>query len=153
MLPAQELRKFEVFLEMDASELALLARVAQVVHAAEGEAIIEEGKPARTLYVMDQGNLMVAFRDGRALTLHGAGEVVGWSALIHPSYYTGTVICLTDCALIAFPGRELLRLSQSNVTLGTKLIRNISQKVANRIPFLAEPVRRKLVSGHGSGTD
>jgi CRP-like cAMP-binding protein len=93
---------------------------------------------------MDQGNLMVAFKDGRALTLHGRGEVVGWSAIIHPTHYTGDVICLTDCSFISFPGREMLRLIQSNVAMGTKIMRMVSERVANRVPFLAEAVTRRL---------
>jgi len=147
VIPAHELRKYNIFLELEPNELALLAKVADMVHASEGETIIEEGQPARTFYVMDQGNLMVAFKDGRALTLHGRGEVVGWSAIIHPTHYTGDVICLTDCSFISFPGSELLRLIQSNVTTGTKIMRAVSGRVANRIPFLAEAIRRRLKGG------
>ena len=120
MIPVHELKKYDIFLELEPNELAALARIADVVHASEGETIISEGQPARTFYVMDQGNLMVAFKDGRALTLHGHGEVVGWSAIIHPTHYTGDVICLTDCTSIAFSASELLRLIQSNVAMGKK---------------------------------
>lgn len=144
MIPAQELRKYDIFLDLEPNELTALARIADLVHASEGETIIEEGQPARTFYVMDQGNLLVAFKDGRALTLHGRGEVVGWSAIIHPTHYTGDVICLTDCTFISFTGSELLRLIQSNVAMGTKIMRMVSERVANRIPFLAEAITRKL---------
>jgi CRP-like cAMP-binding protein len=147
MIPAQELRKYDIFLDLEPNELAALAKIADVVHASEGETIINEGQPARTFYVMDQGNLMVAFKDGRALTLHGHGEVVGWSAIIHPTHYAGDVICLTDCSFISFPGSEMLRLIQSNVAMGTKIMRMVSERVANRIPFLAEAVRRRLKGG------
>ena len=144
MIPVHELRKYDIFIDLEPNELALLARIADVVHASEGERIIKEGQPARTFYVMDQGNLMVAFKDGRALTLHGHGEVVGWSAIIHPTHYAGDVICLTDCSLVSFPGNEMLRLIQSNVAMGTKIMRMVSERVANRIPFLAEAVTRRL---------
>jgi CRP-like cAMP-binding protein len=40
---------------------------------------------------------MVAFPDGRAITLHKPGGVVGWSALVSPAGYTASVTCLTDC--------------------------------------------------------
>jgi CRP-like cAMP-binding protein len=147
MIPVHELRKYDIFLDLEPNELGALAKIADVVHVSEGEAIITEGMPARTFYVMDQGNLMVAFKDGRALTLHGRGEVVGWSAIIHPTHYTGDVICLTDCSFIAFPGSELLRLIQGNVAMGTKIMRMVSERVANRIPFLAEAVTRRLKGG------
>jgi CRP-like cAMP-binding protein len=147
MIPVHELKKYDIFLELEPNELAALAKIADVVHASEGETIIKEGQPARTFYVMDQGNLMVAFEDGRALTLHGGGEVVGWSAIIHPTHYTGDVICLTDCSFISFSGSELLRLIQSNVAMGTKIMRMVSERVANRIPFLADAVTRRLKGG------
>ena len=147
MIPVHELRKYDIFLDLEPNELASLARIADVVHASEGERIITEGQPARTFYVMDQGNLMIAFKDGRALTLHGRGEVVGWSAIIHPTHYTGDVICLTDCSFISFPGSELLRLVQRDVAVGTKIMRMVSERVANRIPFLAETVTRRLKGG------
>jgi len=147
VIPVHELRKYDIFLDLETNELASLARIADVVHASEGETIIREGQPARTLYVMDQGNLMIAFKDGRALTLHGSGEVVGWSAIIHPTHYTGDVICLTDCSFVAFPGSELLRLIQSNVAVGTKLMRTVSQRVANRMQFIADADKRRLKGG------
>lgn len=147
MIPAHELRKYDIFFGLEPKELAALAKIADVVHASEGETIINEGQPARTFYLMDQGNLLVAFKDGRALTLHGHGEVVGWSAIIHPTHYTGDVICLTDCFFISFPGSEMLRLIQSNVAMGTKIMRLVSERVANRIPFLAEAVTRRLKGG------
>ena len=147
MIPVHELRKYDIFLELEPKELAALAKIANVFHASEGETIIKEGQPARIFYVMDQGNLMVAFKDGRALTLHGHGEVVGWSAIIHPTHYAGDVICLTDCSFISFPGSEMLRLIQSNVAMGTKIMRMVSERVANRIPFLAEAVTRRLKGG------
>jgi CRP-like cAMP-binding protein len=147
MIPVHELRKYDIFLDLEPNELAALAKIADVTHASEGETIINEGQPARTFYVMDQGNLLVAFKDGRALTLHGHGEVVGWSAIIHPTHYAGDVICLTDCSFISFPGSEMLRLIQSNVAMGTKIMRLVSERVANRIPFLAEAVKRRLKGG------
>ena len=43
---------------------------------------------------------MVAFPDGRAITLHKPGGVAGWSALVSPAGYTASVTCLTDCTFI-----------------------------------------------------
>ena len=147
MVQIQELRTYDIFSELDMNELGLLTRIAEETYATEGEILIQVGVPARTLYIMDSGNLMVAFPDGRAFTLHKPGSLVGWSAIVHPSAYIGTVTCLTDCTLIAFPGNELLRLIQSNVKMGTKLVRKISQVVSTRLNFLPEDAKRRLNSG------
>ncbi|UCG14813.1 MAG: cyclic nucleotide-binding domain-containing protein [Deltaproteobacteria bacterium] len=87
---------------------------------------------------------MVGFADGRAITMHSPGRVVGWSALVSPARYTASVICLSDCTLLAIPGNELLRLIQRNVALGTKIMRKISQVLSKRLPFLREEDQRRL---------
>ncbi|MBW1982797.1 MAG: cyclic nucleotide-binding domain-containing protein [Deltaproteobacteria bacterium] len=147
MVQISDLKDYGIFAELDASELGLLARIGSEEYCTEGEVLIQAGLPARTLYVLRQGNLMVAFPDGRAITLHQPGRVVGWSALISPSYYTASVICLTDCTFIAFPGSELLRLVRSNVTFGTKIMRKISEVVSRRLPLLPEKEKRRISSG------
>jgi CRP-like cAMP-binding protein len=144
LIPPNELTKYDIFLEFDPGELAELAMVAEVVKAGEGEEIIQEGMPPNTFYVMEQGNIMVAFSDGRALTLHGAGEIIGWSALIYPIRYTANVVCLTDATFVAFPAGKLLGLLQQNKALGTKLKQRILQRVVNRMQFIADTVKKNL---------
>lgn len=147
MIPIEQLKKYEILTELDPAELKLLSGMGEAVHAREGELLIQAGLPARTLYILQEGNLMVAFRDGRAITFHKPGRVVGWSALVSPTNYTASVTCLTDCTLIAFPGSELLRLVQRNVTMGTKIMRNISKVLSRRLPFLQEKDRQRLRKG------
>ena len=144
MITIQELKRYEIFAGLDLAELKLLSAMAEERQAREGEELIREGSPARTLYILQEGNLMVAFPDGRAITLHRPGRVVGWSALVSPTYYTASVTCLTDSILISFPGSELLRLVQRNVAFGTKIMRKISEVLSRRLPFLQEKDKRLL---------
>ena len=144
MIPTEELKRFEIFAEMDLTELKLLSAMAAERRAREGEELIRAGSPARTLYILQTGGLMVAFPDGRAITLHKPGRVVGWSALVSPTHYTASVTCLTDSTLIAFPGNELLRLVQRNVAFGTKIMRKISEVLSRRLPFLQEKDKKLL---------
>lgn len=144
MITIEELKRYEIFAEMDLTELKLLSAMAEERKAREGEELIKIGSPARTLYILQEGGLMVVFPDGRAITLHKPGRVVGWSALVSPTHYTASVTCLTDSILIAFPGSELLRLVQRNVAFGTKIMRKISQVLSRRLPFLQEKDKRIL---------
>lgn len=144
MITIEELKRYEIFAEMDLTELKLLSAMAEERKAREGEELIRIGSPARTLYILQEGGLMVVFPDGRAITLHKPGRVVGWSALVSPTHYTASVTCLTDSILIAFPGSELLRLVQRNVTFGTKIMRKISEVLSRRLPFLQEKDKRIL---------
>ena len=144
MIPTEELKRYEIFAEMDLTELKLLSAMAAERRAREGEELIRAGSPARALYILQTGGLMVAFPDGRAITLHKPGRLVGWSALVSPTHYTASVTCLTDSTLIAFPGSELLRLVQRNVAFGTKIMRKISEVLSRRLPFLQEKDKKLL---------
>ena len=147
MIPIDELKQYEILAELDPTELKILSSMAGATHAREGEVLIRAGLPARTLYILKQGDLMVAFPDGRAITMHKPGGVVGWSALVSPTSYTASVTCLTDCTLISFSGSELLRLVQRNVAVGTKIMRKISEVLSRRLPFLQEEDKRRIRSG------
>jgi CRP-like cAMP-binding protein len=138
VITIEVLKKYEIFAEMDHTELKLLSAMAEERKAREGEELIRAGSPARTLYILQEGGLMVVFPDGRAITLHKPGRVVGWSALVSPTHYTASVTCLIDSTLIAFPGSELLRLVQRNVAFGTKIMGKISAVLSRRLPFLQE---------------
>lgn len=147
MIPIDELKQYEILAELDLAELKILSSMAEATQAQEGEVLIRAGLPARTLYILKQGDLMVAFPDGRAITMHKPGGVVGWSALVSPTSYTASVTCLTDCTLISFSGSELLRLVQRNVAVGTKIMRKISEVLSRRLPFLQEEDKRRIRSG------
>ena len=146
MIPIDELKQYEILAELDPTELKILSGMAEATQAQEGEVLIRAGLPARTLFILKQGDLMVAFPDGRAITMHKPGGVVGWSALVSPTSYTASVTCLTDCTLISFSGSELLRLIQRNVAVGTKIMRKISEVLSRRLPFLQEEDKRRIKS-------
>ena len=147
MIPIQDLKRYEIFEELDPTELGLLSMMAAEAHAREGEKLIQAGLPARMLYILKEGGLMVGYPDGRAITIHKPGSVVGWSALVSPTRSTASVTCLAKCTLIGFPGSELLRLVQSNVAVGTKIMRKISEVLSRRLPFLQEADKRRLNRG------
>ena len=147
MIPIEELKEYEILADLDPAELKLLSAIAETTYGREGEVLIQAGLPARTLYILKEGGLMVAFPDGRAITLHKPGRVVGWSALVSPTSATASVTCLTDCTLIGFSGSEMLRLVQRNVALGTKILRKISEVLSRRLPFLREEDKRRLKGG------
>jgi CRP-like cAMP-binding protein len=147
VIPLEELSKYEIFVELGPAELKVLSGMAETTQAGAGDVLIRCGLPARTLYILQEGGLMVAFPDGRAITPHKSGSVVGWSALLSPNRYTASVTCLTDCKLIAFPGSELLRLIQRNVALGTKIMRKVSAVLSRRLPFLQDEDKRRLKQG------
>ena len=77
MIPIEELKKYEILADLDPAESKLLSDIDETSHGREGEVLIQAGLPASTLYILEGGGLMVAFPDGRAITLHKPGSVGG----------------------------------------------------------------------------
>jgi len=66
VITIEDLKRYEIFAEMDLTELKLLSAMAEERQAREGEELIRAGSPARTLYILQEGGLMITFPDGRA---------------------------------------------------------------------------------------
>lgn len=55
MIPIEELRKYEIFADLNPAELKSLSGMAETTHAQEGEVFIRAGLPAHTLYILQHG--------------------------------------------------------------------------------------------------
>jgi CRP-like cAMP-binding protein len=140
-----DLKRFDVFRDLELSELWRLHKIIRPVHCREGGVLIKEGSLAQHLYMLQEGHLMIVFKDERAICFHEPGRVIGWSALTSDSRYTATVVCLTDCTLLTFAASDLLSLLGSNATLGTRIMNKIARVRKNRLPFIPENGRLNII--------
>jgi CRP-like cAMP-binding protein len=103
----------------------------------QGEAIIQKDTPALTLYVIISGKYELSFEDGRSITLDKKGEIMGWSSVVAPFRYTGTVKALTEGDVLYISGRDFFQLIQANNVLGEKIMKKINKIVQERRAFLS----------------
>jgi CRP-like cAMP-binding protein len=78
---------------------------------------------------------MISFENGKAITLHNKGDIMGWSTLIAPFEYRGTVIALTNGEVLTLPGQEFYMLLQSDSALSSKIMNEINSIVVSRTPY------------------
>ncbi len=117
-----------------------LARLAPLFgHATfgAGETMFSEGDPARTLYVLENGEAVIRFRpdDGGCLTIATirAGDVCGWSAALNRSCYTASAVCLTDVQALSIRSGDLRAVIQTDPELGVLLLGRLASTVATRL--------------------
>lgn len=134
----QTLESLDLFAELNSGELEQLAPLMHTARVSEGEVLIRKGDPAQTFFVVLSGNFMISFKEGRAITLHEKGEIMGWSTVVTPFQYRGTAIALTEGNVLTMSGQEILRLIQENSTLSEKIMKKINVVVEERMPFAAE---------------
>ena len=64
------------------------------------------------------------------------GSALGWSALVAPHRWNYSARCMQEGAVIAFPRAALEKVLQSDVDLGYRFMRNLSQLIGSRIVAL-----------------
>ena len=133
------LEGLSLFSDLNADEKAAIAEIMQQTTVMEGEVLATRGRTAHTFFVALSGNFMVHFDKGRAFTLHKKGDIMGWSAVVTPFKYTGTITALTNGEVLYASGSSFLRLLQSNADLGDRVMKKINAVQKERRPFWAAP--------------
>lgn len=90
------LEPLEFFRDLDLRELNEFASLLSLRTVKEGESIIRKDTPALTLFVIISGKYELSLEDGRSVAFDQKGEIMGWSSVVAPFRYTGTVKALTD---------------------------------------------------------
>ena len=127
-----------VFAQLNADELEPVRALIQHQKVVEAQVLVHKGDPAATFFIILSGNFMIAFDEGRAITLHHRGNIMGWSAVFTPFRYKGTIVALTDGEILTIPSEEFLHLILSNAALGDKIMKEINRIAAERMSFVKE---------------
>lgn len=131
------LEPLDFFKDLNLGELNEFASLLNPRTVKAGEAIIQKGTPALTLYFIISGKYELSFEDGRSITLDKKGEVMGWSSVVAPFHYTGTVKALTGGDVLYISGRDFFQLIQANNVLGEKVMKKINTIVEQRKVFFS----------------
>ncbi len=129
------LRSIELFSTFTQEELEKIAPLVNPMKVMEGEILARRGYRARTFFIVIKGNFMLSFENGKAITLHNKGDIMGWSTLVAPFQYRGTVIALTKGEVLTLPGQEFYLLLQSESVLSSKIMDEINSIIASRTPY------------------
>ncbi len=140
------LRSLDLFSELGDTELETVAALFHPLWVKEGEILIRRGETASAFFIVMEGNFMISFKEGRAITLHRKGDVIGWSAVVTPFRYTGTAVALTDGRVLTMAGDEFSRLIQSDAALGDKIMNKLNPIIAERVPYFSRSERSQAAS-------
>lgn len=132
------LGSLSLFAKFNAEELEHIQALIQHQKVVEAEVLVQKGAPAVTFFINLSGNFMISFDEGRAITLHQKGDIMGWSAVFTPFRYKGTIMALTNGEVLTIPSEDFLRLILNNAALGDKVMKKINQVAAERMSFVKE---------------
>ena len=130
------LESLDLFATLNPEELEQIRALIQRQKVVESQVLVKKGDPAAFFFINLSGNFMISFDEGRAITLHHKGDIMGWSAVFTPFRYKGTIVALTDGEVLTIPGEDFLRLILSNAALSDKVMKKINQVAADRMSFV-----------------
>ncbi len=137
-IDAHILKPLEFFSDFKLHELEEWAAVLKSRTVEAGEVIIERGTPALTFFIILSGTYEVAFEKDRSIILELVGEVMGWSTVIHPFNYIGTVKVKNDGEVLEISSREFFELIQGDNALGEKIMKKINIIASERRAIAAD---------------
>ena len=121
----------------------IVALMTQIVERKQGERLLQTGQASDGMYVAIEGRLQSSIeRDGATVPLnrHGRGDVLGEVGLFRGER-TANVDCETDCRLLRFDQENLKRLQRRYPRTAAKLMRNLSEVLADRLKAATQRVR------------
>jgi CRP-like cAMP-binding protein len=132
----ETLRKLEFLRCVDDEHVKELAKLGDVVDFPEGTVVFNEGEPASHCYLILDGKVLLEMCGpggcARILTI-GAGEILGWSALLGKAELTAAARTLTATRAIELSCGDVLALCEHIPSLGYQLMRCTALALAKRL--------------------
>jgi CRP-like cAMP-binding protein len=132
-------------------DVRTLSEIAHERSCERGEELITRGQVVSNLYIIAEGRfaltiLLSAGDKSRQTTIEtkGAGETLGWSALVRQRTSIYSVYCVWPARIIEFRRGALEVLMNADGALGFRLLRNVAELVGDRATVLQNLWREEI---------
>lgn len=146
MVSPEILRRFPVFGGLDDDFINKMAMVTDEITMADGVWLFHEGDKADAFYIVLRGSVQLKARLPRTqyadLDLLVEGEVVGWSAICSPGFYSLSAFTSDGARLLRVDGKASRELMHERPEMGFALMCQISGEIGKRLTDL----RNRFVS-------
>ncbi len=137
MLDVAELSGLRFAAGLPPQTLAELAGVASVQTFAPGRVVFREGDRCPEIFLVESGRVALDMHvpgrgPVRILTV-GAGELLGWSALLADGPMTATATTLEATRLVVLPGAKLGAMCETNHEIGYRVMQQMARALAQRL--------------------
>ena len=154
MVTTDALKTIPFFRSLDGEAREYIAPISEARTYDTGATIFEEGAAIGPLRVLVTG--MVSFRqhqrsggeDALMGSVSGEGEIFGISALIGGrAAYDYSAVCLEKTEVIEVDGAKLMTLCEEKAEVGVRILRGLTQVVAERLYAAREQIRSRIRPG------
>lgn len=134
----EALRQIPLFSSLDNSKLKLLSFTSEWVEYQAGDSLCNEGEKGEDAFVILQGevDIYVETKKGPLLvTSHGAGEIVGETAIVCDVPRTATVIAKNELVVLKITKDVFMQLIEGYPDVAIAVIRELAMRVNDGVRF------------------
>lgn len=131
------LRELDFFDPLRDSAIVEMVAIARPQCFPAGAVIFRESEEHPTFYIVHSGSIALDMHvpergDVRILSV-GAGEVLGWSALVGNTVMTATATTLEPTTTVALPGHDLRELCEWDHEIGYRIMTRMATALSRRL--------------------
>jgi CRP-like cAMP-binding protein len=145
MFDLSSLRGAAILQGLSESHLDQLGTIGREIEVQKGNRLISRGGDADQFYIVNRGRFALTItlrlfgeRVEFAVDAKGAGDALGWSAVVAPNESIYSVYCMADGSVVAFPGEDLMKLVSEDAVLCHRFLCNLSELIGSRMRFLQD---------------
>ena len=133
----QVLKKCPLFQNLNDQQLNVIEKMCTLEVFAPGTTICKQDKKGEKTYVVVEGLVGIILEVGplsyRQVQSASKYDVFGWSAMIEPFRYTGTVKAIKKTTALAFDGKQLHDLYKTRPEISCLVCKGLTSIVARRL--------------------
>lgn len=145
----EALRDVRFLHDIDNAHLMQIADVTRLRDVSEGEVLFREGDVPHDVYLVVSGSVALDIRThgaAKRILEVGAGEILGWSALLEQTQMTATATTVSRTCVAEINTKQLLSICHHNPRFGYELLRRTSLAMASRL----SATRMQLIDAFGA---
>ena len=123
------LRGVELFREIPAQELELMARLCTVMHFGPGERFISQGDGSDGLYILVDGEVEVSKNDLGVVNMSKAGDVIGEMGVLANQVRAASCTALVETTALHIDRTDFWDLLERSSLLSVSVIRVLVPKL------------------------
>jgi len=130
------LRNVTIFSGLTESEICDISRNCDIMDAAVGDVLLEEGKAATEIFIILQGriNLVLNMHDNPLKIFDfGSGNCIGEASVIGIQNHSASAVVTEESSLMILSRKVLMDIFETNNRLFSLLILNIAREIARRL--------------------
>ena len=137
MISPELLRRYPFFANIDENSVKAVAMIADETCVPAGKQMFREGDSADAMHIITRGEIQIQYVLGdesrRTVDTLVDGDILGWSALVHPFKYTAVGTTSKETNLITIQAKKLRELCDKDPLLGYRLMTEIAKLLASRL--------------------